>query len=194
MKNAMTLCLVLFVAALVAAAQAPPAPAQASSDPLSSGQKMLYTNVKNNLVRSAEKMPEDKYSFKPVPEVRTFGQILGHVADSENMFCSMLLGEKNPAPGVEKNKTTKAELVQALKDSFAYCDKVYDGMTDAQAVQMVKAMGREQAKLTVLSLNTSHANEHYGNLVTYMRINGLVPPSSEPRQRPAGAPNRQPPQ
>jgi uncharacterized damage-inducible protein DinB len=156
--------------------------AQAPADPLSAGQKMLYTNGKNNLIRSAEKMPEENYSFKPVPEVRSFGQIIGHVADAQYLFCSAVLGEKNPAPNVEKTKTTKAELVQALKDAFAYSDKAYDAMTDAQAAQMIKFFGQDRAKLTVLSFNNVHNMEHYGNLVTYLRIKGLVPPSSEPRK------------
>lgn len=160
-----------------------PAFAQTAAGPLSTGQKGLYTSVKNNLIRAAEKMPEENYAFKPTPEVRSFGQILGHVADAQYTFCSAALGTDNPRPGVEKSKTSKTDLVQALKDAFAYCDKAYDGMTDAQAAQTVKFFGREQAKLTVLSFNTSHSNEHYGNLVTYMRIKGLVPPSSEPRKK-----------
>ena len=137
--------------------------------------------VKNNLVRGAEKMPEENYSFKPTPDVRSFGQIIGHVADAQYMICSAVLGEKNPAPDIEKNKTSKADLVQALKDALAYCDKAYDGLTDAQAAQTVKFFGRDQAKATVLSFNTMHNMEHYGNMVTYLRLKGLVPPTSEAR-------------
>jgi uncharacterized damage-inducible protein DinB len=127
-------------------------------------------------------MPEENYSFKPTPEVRSFGQLIGHVADAQYAFCSTVLGEKNPAPGVEKSKTSKADLVQALKDAVAYCDKAYDGMTDAQAVQIVKFFGQDRAKVTVLSFNTIHSMEHYGNMVTYLRLKGLVPPSSEARR------------
>ena len=156
--------------------------AQSASDPLSAGNKGLYTTIKNNLVKSAEKMPEENYSFKPTPEVRSFGQIVGHVADAQYLFCSAVLGEKNPAPGIEKSKTTKADLVKALNDGFAYCDKAYNGMTDAHAAEMVKFFGQERAKLIVLSFNNAHNNEHYGNLVTYLRIKGLVPPSSEQRR------------
>ena len=76
--------------------------------------------AKNNIIRAAEKMPEENYAFKPTPEVRSFGQLIGHVADAQYLFCSAVLGKPNPAPGVEKSKTTKAELVQALKDAFAY--------------------------------------------------------------------------
>lgn len=156
--------------------------AQSPSDPLSAGNKVLYNIVKGNLLKAADKMPEENYSFKATPDVRSFGQIIGHVADAQYLFCSPVLGEKNPAPGVEKSKTTKAELVQALKDAFAYCDKAYDGLTDTQAAQTVKFFGRDQPKLTVLSFNSAHNDEHYGNLVTYMRLKGLVPPSSEQRR------------
>ncbi|MGD0001895.1 MAG: DinB family protein [Bryobacteraceae bacterium] len=158
-----------------------PASAQTPDNPISAGQKGLYAMVKNNLVRGAEKMPEENYSFKPTPDVRSFGQLIGHVADAQYMICSAVLGEKNPAPDIEKNKTSKADLVQALKDALAYCDKAYDGLTDAQAAQTVKFFGRDQAKATVLSFNTMHNMEHYGNMVTYLRLKGLVPPTSEAR-------------
>jgi uncharacterized damage-inducible protein DinB len=156
--------------------------AQAPADPLSAGQKKVYTMTKGYLIRAAEKMPEENYAFKPTPEVKSFGEMVGHVADAQYLFSSAILGEKNPAPEIEKTKKTKAELVQALKDAFAYSDKAYDGMTDAQAAQMVKFFGNDSAKLTLLTFNSVHNYEHYGNLVTYMRIKGLVPPSSEPRK------------
>jgi len=113
--------------------------------------------------------------------VRSFGQLVGHIADAQYLFCSPVLGKPNPAPGVEKSKAAKADLVQALKDAFTYCDQAYDGMTDAQTAALVKFFGADQAKVTVLSFNTAHNNEHYGNIVTYMRMKGLVPPSSERR-------------
>ncbi len=156
--------------------------AQAVTDPLSGGIKGIYNISRSNVVRAAEKMPEENYSFKPTPEVRSFGQILGHVADAQYLFCSAAFGETNPAPGIEKSKTSKADLVKALNDAFAYCDKAYSAMTDAHAADMVKFFGRDQAKLTVLAFNSAHNMEHYGNLVTYMRIKGLVPPTSEPRK------------
>jgi uncharacterized damage-inducible protein DinB len=157
-------------------------PAAPPSDPISSGTKDIYNLAKNNIIKSAEKMPEENYSFKPTPEVRSYGQILGHIADAQYLFCSAAMGETNPAPGIEKSKTSKADLVKALNDAFAYCDKTYNGMTDAHAGDMVKFFGRDRAKLTVLVFNNSHDFEHYGNLVTYLRIKGLVPPSSEPRR------------
>jgi uncharacterized damage-inducible protein DinB len=156
--------------------------AQSAADPISGGIKGTYNSIKNNLLKSADKMTEENYAFKPTPEVRSYGQLVGHLADAQYLFCSAVLGEKNPAPGIEKSKTSKADLVQALKDGFAYCDKAYDGMTDAHAGEMVKFFGREMAKVPVLALNNAHNNEHYGNIVTYLRIKGLVPPSSEGRK------------
>jgi uncharacterized damage-inducible protein DinB len=156
--------------------------AQSATDPLSRGIKGIYNISKNDVARAAEKMPEENYSFKPTPEVRSFGQIIGHVADAQYLFCSAAAGETNPGLGIEKSKTTKADLVKAVNDAFAYCDKVYNAMTDAHAADTVKLFGQNQAKLTVLAFNSAHNMEHYGNLVTYMRIKGLVPPSSEPRK------------
>jgi len=152
-----------------------------AADPLVAGQKALYEGSKNNLTRSAEKMPEQFYSFKPTPDVRTFGQLIGHLADFQYVFCAAAAGEKPPVNGIEDSKTSKADLIQALKDGFAYCDKVYAGINDAKLANMVAVEGRTMAVLTALTLNTSHNNEHYGNIVTYLRIKGLVPPSSERR-------------
>jgi uncharacterized damage-inducible protein DinB len=156
-------------------------PMSYGADPLVAGQKALYQGTKNNLTRSAEKMPEEFYSFKPAPDVRTFGQLIGHLADYQYVFCSAAAGEKLPVSGIEETKQSKSDLLQALKEGFAYCDKVYGGMSDAKLSDMVKLEGRSMAVLTALTVNTSHNNEHYGNIVTYLRIKGLVPPSSEPR-------------
>jgi uncharacterized damage-inducible protein DinB len=158
----------------------PAAFALAQDNPLSAFNKFGYGQVKNILLRSAEKMPEENYNFKPTDAVRSFGQIVGHVADSQYFFCSTALGEKSPNPRIEKTKTSKADLIAALKDAFAYCDKAYDGMTDASATQMVKLMGMDLPKLGVLMGNSMHSGEHYGNLVTYLRMKNIVPPSSEP--------------
>jgi uncharacterized damage-inducible protein DinB len=153
-------------------------------NPLSAWNKVAYGRVKDILLRSAEKVPEENYNFKPTEAVRSFGQIVGHVADAQYLFCSIELGEKNPAPKIEQSKTSKADLIAALKDAFAYCDKAYDGMTDASATQMVKLFGNDAPKLDVLTVNNMHNMEHYGNLVTYMRLKNIVPPSSEPAVQP----------
>ncbi|SRR5579872_2336807 len=156
--------------------------AQSASDPLIGSVKGIYTISKTNIAASAEKMPEENYSFKPTPEVRSFGQIIGHIADAQYLFCSGALGEKNPAPGIEKSKTSKVDLVKALNDAFAYCDKAFSATTDAHAADAVKFFGRDTTKLGMLTFDAAHNMEHYGNLVTYMRIKGLVPPSSEQRK------------
>jgi uncharacterized damage-inducible protein DinB len=158
---------------------------QSSDNPFSAINKRGYERTKGILLRSAEKMPEEDYTFKPVDTVRTYGQIIGHLADAQYLFCSTASREKNPDLKIEKTKTSKADLVGALKDGFAYCDKVYDAMTDAAAIQTVTFFGNDVPKFAVLSINIGHNMEHYGNLVTYMRIKGIVPPTSEQGQMPA---------
>jgi len=153
-----------------------------AQNPLSTGQKVFYGMVASNVVAAADMMPEASYSFKPTPDVRSFGELVGHAADAQNMFCSIVAGEKAPMTSIEKTKTTKADLLQAVKESKDFCDKAYSSMTDAHATDMVTFMGMQMAKLTVMTINTAHLDEHYGNMVTYMRIRGLVPPSSQPRK------------
>jgi hypothetical protein len=98
---------------------------------------------------------------------------------TRNMFCSIALGEKNPGLNIEKTKTSKADLIAALKEAEAYCDKAYDTMTDAAGAQTVKLFGHDAPKLDLLVVNNMHNMEHYGNMVTYMRMKGIVPPTSE---------------
>jgi len=157
---------------------------QTSGNPFSAINKHGYERTKGILLRSAEKMPEENYSFRPVDTVRSYGQIIGHLADAQHLFCSAASGEKNPDLNIEKTKTTKADLIAALKAGFEYCDKVYDSMTDAAATETVKFFGNDVSKFALLSLNMGHNMEHYGNLVTYMRMKGIVPPTSE-QQMPA---------
>src|SRR6266699_4368739 len=154
-------------------------PMVSQENPLSTWNKFAYARVKDILLKSAEKMPVENYSFKPVDTVRSYGQIVGHVADAQYAFCSIALGEKNPAPNIEHTKTSKAELIAALNAAFAYCDKAYDGMTDATAAQTIKLFGNDAPRLSALTVNNMHDLEHYGNLATYMRMKNIVPPSSE---------------
>jgi len=166
---------------------------QSSGNPFSTINKHLYERTKGILLRSAEKMPEENYNFKPADTVRTFGQIVGHLADAQYLFCSTASGDKNPGLNIEKTKTSKADLIAALKEGFAYCDKVYDSMTDAAATQTVKFFGNDLPKYAVLSVSNGHNMEHYGNLVTYMRVKGIVPPTSEQQAAtPAQKPDMQP--
>ncbi len=170
----------LFLSTLLIFFLAPAAVALAEDNPVSAHNKMVYAGVKMILLGSAEKMPEENYSFKPTDAVRSFGQIIGHVADSQYSFCSAVLGEKNPGLKIEQTKTSKADLIAALKDSCAYCDRAYDGMTDASGTEKVNHMGREMPKFGVLNVNIVHSVEHYGNLVTYLRMKNIVPPTSDP--------------
>jgi uncharacterized damage-inducible protein DinB len=138
----------------------------------------LYDNIKDNLVKAAEAVPEATYAFKPTPEVRSFGQLVGHMANANYMFCSVAKGEKSPATQDFEKTTEKAALVKALKDAFAYCDPVYK-MPDASFTAMHELFGMNMTRLGWLMLNVAHDNEHYGNMVTYMRLKGMVPPSSQ---------------
>ena len=138
----------------------------------------IYGVAKGNLIKAAEQMPETDYSFKATPEVRSFGQLVGHVANANYMFCAMALGEKSPNSTDIEKTTAKAGLVQALKDSFTYCDKAY-AISDADGTASVDLFGMKTNKIGVLSFNSAHDMEHYGNIVTYMRLKGMVPPSSQ---------------
>ncbi len=160
---------------------AAPACMLAQGGAVSGAIKMEFGMAKGVIMRSAEKVPENLYSFKPTDDVRSFGQLVGHVADSQYGFCSAVLGEKPPTGDIEKSKTTKADLVKALQDAFAYCDKAYNAVDDTTGAQIIKFFGRDVAKIGVLAFSNMHDYEHYGNMVTYMRLKNIVPPSSEPR-------------
>lgn len=153
----------------------------AGENPQITSSKAMYDQVKGLILKSAEKMPEEKFSFRPVEDVRTYGQLLGHIADAQFLLCGIAKEGAGKPPGIEKSATTKADLVKGLNDGFAYCDAVYAGLTDAGSAETVKMFGQPRTKLSVLATNTAHTMEHYGNLVTYMRINKIVPPSSERR-------------
>src|SRR5262252_9581802 len=132
--------------------KAPAAPATPPANPITQSEKGFYSFVSGAVVRAAEKMPEENYSFKPTPDVRSFGQLVGHVADASTMFCSRAIGETVAPKNIEKTKTTKADLVAALKDGVAYCTKAFDGMTDAKGGEMIKMFNFDLARLTVFSI------------------------------------------
>ena len=150
-----------------------------AQNPFSGDAKSGYTGIKNTLLKAADKMPEADYSFKTVPAVRTYGEMVGHVADIQMMLCGLVKGEQ--AKPVSAGKTSKADLAAALKASFDYCDAVYNSMDDKTGAQTVKMFGRDMTKLGVLQFNLQHDNEMYGTMVAYLRIKGIVPPSSEGR-------------
>lgn len=153
----------------------------ASGQPQAQALRTAWDGAKKNMVESSTIMDEANYGFKPVDTVRTFGQILGHVAGANYVFCSAARGEKPPhAEDAFEKLATKAEIVKAVADSMAYCDRVLAGATDAtlgETIDMPFGMGKGPRASAVI-MNIGHLNEHYGNLVTYFRIKGIVPPSS----------------
>jgi len=175
----MKLCAVTILVTGVLCAQEP-------ANPLVATSKAVYANSKNDVLGSLDSIPDNLWSYQPTKEVRTVGQLFAHIADGQYEFCSPVAEGKNVSKDIEKKLHTKAEIAPALKEAFAYCDAAYSKMTDADAAQLVPFFGRKMTKLGILDFNTAHNMEHYGNLVTYMRINGIVPPSSQPR-RPAAA-------
>jgi uncharacterized damage-inducible protein DinB len=144
--------------------------------------KQNYGFIKNNHLRMAEKMPEEHYGFKPAAEIRSFGEALAHVADMQVRSCTLVSGEQKTVDAAAKK--TRAELIAALKASFAICDAVLDGLTDAGASEMVRLgqSTRTRSKLGLLIGMVSHANEEYGYMAVYLRLKGIVPPSSENQQ------------
>src|ERR1700690_2521714 len=126
-----------------------PALSTPPANPITASEKGFYSFVSGAVVGAAQKMPEENYSFKPTPEVRSFGQLVGHVADASYSFCSQAIGEANPVKDIEKTKTSKADLVSAIKNAIAYCNKAYDSMADAKGSEMTRFQGFDLAKLTL---------------------------------------------
>jgi uncharacterized damage-inducible protein DinB len=150
----------------------------AQSNPLTTDLKANYNNIKNNVLRGAEKMPEENYNFRPAPESRTFGEVVTHIATVQAALCASAKGETKQLDGT---KTSKADAVALLKESVDYCDPIYNAMTDATGLEMGKMFGRDRTKFGILDFNVIHDNEMYGTMAVYLRAKGVVPPSSEPR-------------
>ncbi len=151
------------------------------ANPLVNTSKTVFEISKDDILRSVDKIPENLWSFQPTKEVRTVAQLFAHVADAQYEFCGAASEGRGVAKDIEKTAKTKAAIVPALKEAFAYCDAAYAKLTDAGAAATVNFFGMKLTKLGILDFNSAHNMEHYGNLVTYMRINHIVPPSSEPR-------------
>ena len=169
----------MLAAALLCLAAAGPR-AQPTSPFITEFKRYYYEAVKRNLTAMVEKMPEEHFAFKPVPEIRSFGEAVAHVSDAQARNCSLASGIGAKTLDADK-KRTKAELVAALKESFAICDVAFAALTDAQANEMVK-MGQSGFQLTKLSLLVSmisHSNEQHGYMAIYLRLKGIVPPSTE---------------
>jgi uncharacterized damage-inducible protein DinB len=157
------------------AQQISPADASASS-------KAYFGIVSGWITAAVDKMPDAEFAFKPAPDVRSFAQLIGHVADSQYFICSLALGEKAPATDVEKTKSTKAELKQALGAAFGYCQQAHATLAGPKGAELADGFGAKHPRVGFLYFNSMHTFEHYGNVITYLRIKGIVPPSSEPRK------------
>jgi uncharacterized damage-inducible protein DinB len=161
----------------------------ATASPIAGSIRSAHEIVKGYLTKSAEMVPQEKYTFKPAgiaAEVRNFGQLIGHVANANYLFCGAAIGqamqgETGPGGVDNEKKTAKAELQKALADSFAFCDKAFAAVNDGNGGQAVTSLPiGPTTKLGALAFNNAHEFEHYGNIVTYLRAMGMVPPSSAP--------------
>ena len=172
-------------ALLVALVAQAPAPPPLPTNLIEEVHRLYYTPIQNNILRAAEEFPEDKYTWQPTPDVRSWARLIGHLTDDNNMMCWALTKE-GPTPAFVDmpnsaesgaNKLPKAALVAGLKASIERCNQAFASLTPA-TMNDPSGMRPGTTKLGMLIYNTSHTNEHYGNLVTYMRLQGLVPPSS----------------
>ncbi len=165
------LLLLLLIVPVTAAAQ--------DDDPVMESTRQLYEAGKRFVMGTAEQSPEEDYGYRPAETVRTLGQVLGHVADVHFVTCSIALGEQNPnVSSVEQANPGKAETIAALTRSYEYCDRAY-AQGSAQLAAPADLFGQATTRFHALNLNVSHDFEHYGNMVTYVRMRGRVPPSSQ---------------
>ena len=167
----------VFVSVLASLANAQISPSLpnpiAAPNPLTTTLSIFRSNMQDKIMNSADAMPESKYSYRPTKEVRSFAEILDHVADISYTLCSNVKGEANPATA--SAKVSKTEIIAYLKGSFGYCDGVYSGFTDAHLNDPADFWGVKTNKMFVLTQVANHDALHYGNLVTYLRLNGVVP-------------------
>jgi uncharacterized damage-inducible protein DinB len=188
----------IFAAAAIAAlsffAQAPAAaPAQPQQPPpplpgLVAEVKTIYTNIHANIGKSVEQFPADKLTWQPTPAVRSWARLIGHITDDNNGACYLLAGETTRPARVDTadtqdsaaNKLSKDDLLKGYKESVERCNKAFAAVTEANMAERA-APTSPRSKIGALTYNTSHTNEHYGNIVTYMRLNGMVPPSTAGR-------------
>ena len=188
-KRVMPLVLGSLLAASAAYAQ-PPAPGPVG---IATGLQRAYAQMKTNLTQAADKTSEADYAFKATPDIRTFGGQLAHVAQFHYLFCAGVKGVPNPIQeNLEQTKTAKADVVKALADSFAFCDDAFSSLTDESAAQLVtQGRGGQVARAVVLTNLIAHDNEEYGIVTVYMRLKGMVPPSTENAGRGRGGRGRQ---
>ena len=151
---------------------------QATGSPFASEVQGNYARIKVNVIKAAEKMPPEDYSFKPTPDIRTFARVVNHVTEAQLHICGASNGTAD-TPKVPADTADKAAIVEALKASFAECDKAYAGVTDANMAELLSLGPNKRTRLTMLWGNVAHDNEQYATLSLYLRLKGIVPPSSE---------------
>jgi uncharacterized damage-inducible protein DinB len=161
--------------------------AEALSPSMAAVVKNMHATIRRNIAEAAEAMPAANYAFRATPLVRSFAQLIGHVVNANFFFCSQARGEPIPSATNYEQTADKATLVKALTESLAYCDAGYSATTDDNFSQVVKLPGpnggTQASRGSVLVFNTTHNNEHYGNLVVYLRLKGIVPPSTARTQQ-----------
>jgi uncharacterized damage-inducible protein DinB len=163
-------------------AQAPPLPAEATANPVAWSAKTLYQRDAKNMIAAAEEMPADKYSYHPTPDQWTFGKLVSHVAQSNGGLCGALSGTTPPATLQVSETASKADLVTALKASFDFCGPVLDGMTDAKLGETVTVFHRTMPRAMILVLLPADLADHYSQMAAYLRLNGMMPPSAQPKK------------
>lgn len=144
-----------------------------AANPLTTTQSIFRSNMQDKILKAAELMPESKYSYRPTKDVRSFGEIVTHVADISYYLCSNMKGEKPPA--MAGGKSSKTEIITYLKGSFEYCDGAFSRFSDAHLNDPADFWGFKTNKMFILTQAGNHDALHYGNLVTYLRMNGLEP-------------------
>ena len=164
---------------------------KALSPSLAATAKAMHATIRRNIAEAADAMSAEDFGFKPTPDVRSFAQLVGHVINANFFFCSQAKGEASPGTMNFETVADRAALIKALTDALAYCDGAYESTTDAsfnQAVTLKGFPGMNPTTATtrgaVLMFNTTHDNEHYGNIVVYLRLKGKVPPSTARSQAP----------
>ncbi|HEY7056415.1 MAG TPA: DinB family protein [Vicinamibacterales bacterium] len=157
-----------------------PCSAVAQDRTYTSALKGQWDQIKAYVAKAADQMPEDVYSFKPTPKIRSFGELIAHVSDASYGICALAVGDKSRSFGnAEKTLAKKADIQEALKAAFAYCDAAFEKLNDETGKEIADLMGQRTPRLLVLAFNTQHTWEHYGNIVTYFRLKDMVPPSSQ---------------
>jgi len=159
---------------------------EALSGSIASGVKAMQATIRQNLADAAQSMPAEDFSFKATPQVRSFAELLGHVVNANFFFCSQAKGEPSPSKENFERVSDKAALVKGMNDALKYCDEVYNATTDANFNALITMAGpakKQASRGSVLMFNMAHNNEHYGNLVVYMRLKGHVPPSTARAQK-----------